>query len=248
MRILLWHGYLLGGTGSNVYTRAARARVEPCRARRDRAEPGAPPGGVRPRWSRDRAAGRRRLPAGLRARPLRGLRRRPAGARLHAGGARALGGANAAAVRELLPADLVFTNHVLLGGPVGAASGAPYAVKAHGSELEYAMRGRRDLGAWGAESLAGARATFVGSAHIRDVVSEVCGPVPRVHEVPPGVDIELWRPEEREDALAALLDEARRDPPNPGQRRGAASRRRERGAARAVPRGRRRRPLSTSAS
>jgi hypothetical protein len=26
MRILLWHGYLLGGTGSNVYTRAlARA-------------------------------------------------------------------------------------------------------------------------------------------------------------------------------------------------------------------------------
>ena len=22
MRILLWHGYLLGGTGSNVYTRA----------------------------------------------------------------------------------------------------------------------------------------------------------------------------------------------------------------------------------
>ena len=26
MRILLWHGYLLGGTGSNVYTRAL-ARV-----------------------------------------------------------------------------------------------------------------------------------------------------------------------------------------------------------------------------
>ena len=44
-----------------------------------------------------------------------------------------------------LPADLVFTNHVLLGGPVGVASGAPFAVKAHGSELEYAMRGRADL-------------------------------------------------------------------------------------------------------
>ena len=27
MRILLWHGYLLGGTGSNVYTRAL-ARFE----------------------------------------------------------------------------------------------------------------------------------------------------------------------------------------------------------------------------
>jgi glycosyltransferase involved in cell wall biosynthesis len=124
--------------------------------------------------------------------------------------------ANADAVRELLPADLAFTNHILLGGPVAVASGAPYAVKAHGSELEYAMRGRRDLGAWGAQSLAGARATFVGSAHIRDVVSEVCGPVPRVHEVPPGVDIELWRPEEREVALAALLEQASKDAPNSG--------------------------------
>jgi len=27
VRILLWHGYLLGGTGSNVYTRAL-ARVQ----------------------------------------------------------------------------------------------------------------------------------------------------------------------------------------------------------------------------
>jgi hypothetical protein len=44
--------------------------------------------------------------------------------------------ANAAAVRDLLPADFVFANHVLLGGPVAAASGARYGVKAHGSELE----------------------------------------------------------------------------------------------------------------
>src|SRR4029077_20018456 len=93
------------------------------------------------------------------------------------------------------PAELVYVSHVLLGGPVGAATGAPFAVKAHGSELEYAMRGRPDLGAWGAEALAGARATFVGSAHIRQVLTDVCGPVPRVHEVPPGVDVDLWRPE-----------------------------------------------------
>ena len=49
--------------------------------------------------------------------------------------------ANAAAVEAELPADLVFANHVLLGAPVGAASGGRFAVKAHGSELEYAMRG-----------------------------------------------------------------------------------------------------------
>ena len=61
--------------------------------------------------------------------------------------------ANVAALRALLPADLVFTNHVLMGGPVGAASGAPFRVKAHGSELEYSMRGRPALGEWARQLL-----------------------------------------------------------------------------------------------
>ena len=216
MRILLWHGYLLGGTGSNVYTRQlarewSRAGHEVTVLSQERRPEDYDLGGaatVRPDvagflpvFVLDRYEGFddvRRVPDCTRDELERWV------------------AANAAAVRALLPADLVYVNHVLLGGPVGAATGASYAVKAHGSELEYAMRGRRDLGAWGAQSLAGARATFVGSGHIRDVVSEVCGPVPRVHEVPPGVDIELWRPEEREVALAALLEEARRDAPNAG--------------------------------
>jgi glycosyltransferase involved in cell wall biosynthesis len=121
---------------------------------------------------------------------------------------------NAAAVRELLPADLVFANHVLLGAPVGAASGAPYAVKAHGSELEYSLRGSPELQAWGRETLAGAEAVFVGSGHIRDVLEEVVGHVDRVYEVPPGVDVDEFRLRPRGEALAALLEEARRDPPN----------------------------------
>ncbi len=123
---------------------------------------------------------------------------------------------NAAAVRRELPADLVFCNHVLLGGAVGAASGTRYAVKAHGSELEYSMRGRPELEAWGREALAGAAAVFVGSGHVRTVLEEVCGHVERVHEVPPGVDVAEWRPRSRAEALAGLLAEARRDPPNPG--------------------------------
>jgi glycosyltransferase involved in cell wall biosynthesis len=122
---------------------------------------------------------------------------------------------NAAAIRAELPADLVFANHVLLGAPVAAASGARFAVKAHGSELEYSMRGNPELEAWGRETLAGAEAVFVGSRHIREVLEEVVGHVERVHEVPPGVDVEEFRPRPRDEALAGLLAEARRDPPNP---------------------------------
>jgi glycosyltransferase involved in cell wall biosynthesis len=44
----------------------------------------------------------------------------------------------------------------------------------------------------------------------------VCGEVERVHEVPPGVDVELWRPAARAEALAALVAESRADPPNAG--------------------------------
>ncbi|HEV8460204.1 MAG TPA: glycosyltransferase family 4 protein, partial [Gaiellaceae bacterium] len=112
-----------------------------------------------------------------------------------------------------------FTNHVLMGGPVGAATGARFRVKVHGSELEYSMRGRPELGEWGRESLAHADATFVGSKHIREVLEEVVGHVDRVHEVPPGVDIDRFQLEDRDTALANLIEEARRDAPNNGNER-----------------------------
>ncbi|MGH2933000.1 MAG: glycosyltransferase family 4 protein, partial [Gaiellaceae bacterium] len=125
---------------------------------------------------------------------------------------------NARALKELVPADLIFANHVLLGGAVGAASGARYAVKAHGSELEYSMRGRPELEQWGAESLARADAVFVGSAHIRAVLEEVCGHVDRVHEVPPGVDVQQFKPEDRLRAFAGLIMEAEDDPQDGDER------------------------------
>jgi len=215
MRVLLWHGYLLGGTGSNVYTRAlARAwsklghevvvfcqEPHPEQIDLGGAEIVRPDvGGVLPVFVVDRYEG-------LEPRLLQETT--PAERSRYVE-------ANAAAVRERLPADLVFANHVLLGGPVAAAAGAPFAVKAHGSELEYSIRGNDDLVAWARRSLAPARAVFVGSGHIREVLEDVLGHVDRVHEVPPGVDVDEFRPEERGRALEALLDECRRDPPNPG--------------------------------
>ncbi len=215
MKIVLWHGYLLGGTGSNVYTRAlarewSRAGHEVVVLSQEPHPEQYDLGGARhlrpdvdgllPVFVLDRYEGHepRLLPELSREERDRYVE------------------TNAAAVRAELPADLVFANHVLLGGPVGAASGARYAVKAHGSELEYAMRGNPELQAWGRESLAGAEAVFVGSQHIRRVLEEVVGHVDRVHEVPPGVDVDEFRPRPREAALAGLVEEARRDPPNPG--------------------------------
>ena len=216
MRIVLWHGYLLGGTGSNVYTRAlARTwsrlghdvvvltqerHPETYDLGGARAVRPELPDGLLPTFVLDRYEG-------LEPRLLQELTPEQRERYVEA---------NAAAVRAELPADLVFANHVLLGGPVAAAAGASYAVKAHGSELEYSMRGNAELAAWGREALAGAGATFVGSAHIRAVLEEVVGHVDRVHEVPPGVDVDEFRPEPRQTALAALLEETRRDPPNPG--------------------------------
>ncbi len=215
MRILLWHGYLLGGTGSNVYTRQLAREwsngghdvtvvcQEPHPERYDLggAEVLKPDvGGLLPVFVLDRYEG-------YEVKLLQDCSRPELDGWVEV---------NAAVLRERLPADLVFCNHVLLGGAVGAATGASYALKAHGSELEYSMRGRPQLESWGSEVLAGAGAVFVGSAHIRDVLEEVCGHVDRVHEVPPGVDIDEWKPQPREDALAGLLAEARRDSPNPG--------------------------------
>ena len=78
------------------------------------------------------------------------------------------------------------------------------------------MRGNVELEAWGAASLRKAHAVFVGSGHIRGVLEEVVGQIDRVHEVPPGVDVEQFVLSDRETALAGLLAEARADPPNPG--------------------------------
>ncbi|MDX6556364.1 MAG: hypothetical protein QOD86_2559 [Miltoncostaeaceae bacterium] len=217
MRIVIWHGYLLGGTGSNVYTRSlARAWrrlghevTVICQDPRPEEHDLLGARVVRPdigpllpvfvldRYEDVEARLVQDMTPAERARVVE---------------------ANAEALRAELPADLVLTNHLILGGPVGAAAGAPFVVKAHGSELEFSLRGRPELCAWARDALAEARAVVAGSEHIRRVIGEVLGPGPhldRVEVIPPGVDVEHLRPEPREHALAALIEEARRDPPDP---------------------------------
>jgi glycosyltransferase involved in cell wall biosynthesis len=215
VRILLWHGYLLGGSGSNVcarslareWSRAGHRVVLFCQEPHpERFDIGASRlvrpdiGEILPVFVLDRYEG-------LEARLLHELSRSELERYVEA---------NAEAIRRELPADLVFANHVLPGGAVAAASGVPFAVDVHGSELEYSMRGRRELEEWGRRSLEKARAVFVCSEHVRKALTEVTGVKDRVFEVPAGVDVEAFRPKPRDLSLEALIEQARLDPPNPG--------------------------------
>jgi glycosyltransferase involved in cell wall biosynthesis len=217
VKILLWHGYLLGGTGSNVYTRSltrAWSRLghevvvfcqDPDPGRYDL-------GGARvvrpsidtrlPVFVLDRYADLepgylQDLPVDERSRFVE---------------------QNAAAVREHLPADFLLVNHVLLGAPVGEAVGMPFTVKAHGSELEFSLRGNPELVEWARKTLGAAEEVVAGSEHIRDVLAEVVGWTQHVRIVPPGVDVEELRPEPRDEALTSLLAEAGRDGPPRSER------------------------------
>lgn len=217
MRILIWHGYLLGGTGSNVYTRSLARTwsqqghevVVLCQDPHPEEHDLAGARVVRPQLDGplpvfvldhyDDAT-----PVLLPAMAPQDRDRFVA--------------VNAAAIRAELPADLLLVNHVLLGAPVGVAAGVPFVVKAHGSELEYAMRGDAGLSAWGRETLDAATAVLAGSDHIVEVLDEVVGPGPyrdRLHVVPPGVDVQALAPQPRSTALPALLAACRDDPPNP---------------------------------
>jgi glycosyltransferase involved in cell wall biosynthesis len=218
VKILLWHGYLLGGTGSNVYTRSlARAWSRLghqvfvfCQDLHPEAYEGLErvvvirpvidvrlPVFVLDRYEDLEPAYLQDLPREERERFVE---------------------LNAAAVRQYLPADFLFVNHVLLGAPVGAAIGMPFTVKAHGSELEFSMRGNQELVAWARQALASAEEVVVGSEHIREVLAEIVGWTERVRIVPPGVDVDEFRPEPRHEALEHLLEEARRDGPRRSER------------------------------
>ena len=248
MRILFWHGYLLGGTArtstpapsrASGAARGTRSRSSARSAIRSATTSAAAPLVV-PELPQ------RLLPVfvldryeGLEARLLQDFT--PAERERYVA-------ANAAALSALKPADLVFANHVLLGGPVAAASGARFAVKAHGSSSSTRCAAGAELERWGAEALARADAVFVGSAHIRAVLEDVVGHVERVHEVPPGVDVEEFRPEPRGEGARRPARRGASRSAQPGQRRRAATRTRATPSVSPPSSRARSRPSSTSAS
>ncbi len=235
MRILIFHGYLLDGTGSNVYNAHLADALAGlghevhllCQERHPRA--------ARVRGRR-RGLGRRELriaeftragrPGGGRCvvyRPnigallpvyvadrYEGIQARTFAQCSDQEIARYID-ANVAAVAEVLALarpQIALANHLVMGPVILAralAGTVPYAVKVHGSALEYTVKPQpeRFLGL-AREGIAGASAVLVGSRHTAASLWQALGEErlrERTRLGPPGVDVQRFAP--REPAAAA---------------------------------------------
>src|SRR5919201_1001829 len=248
MRVLVFHGYLLRGTGSNVYNarlcaalarsghsvdllcqerrphefdfvdavgtwEGGRARVEvlrqPVRVTVWRPDIG----GLLPVYVLDRYEG-------LEARTFLDC----TGAEVEAYVA-----ANVAAIREICARaapDVALANHLVMGPAIvarGLDGAVPYAVKVHGSALEYVVkRDPERFLPWAREGLAAANAVLVGSRHTGESLWSAMGDpqLPaRTRLGPPGVDVGEFRPNTDAAAdvraLARRLAAAAEDPAHP---------------------------------
>jgi glycosyltransferase involved in cell wall biosynthesis len=248
VRVLIFHGYLLGGTGSNVYNSglaAALARAghevhllcqermpfdhawvdargdwdegslrvegrrEPARATVYRPDIA----GLLPVYVADRYEG-------VEARPFEDLTEAELDRYLER---------NVAAVREvarLATPDVALANHLVMG-PLVLARGlegldVPYAVKIHGSALEYTVKPHPRFMPHAREGLAGARGVLVGSRHTAESLWEAMDDpdLPaRTRLGPPGVDIEEFTPRAPAAAragLAALIERLAAEPAQAG--------------------------------
>jgi glycosyltransferase involved in cell wall biosynthesis len=238
MRVLVFHGYLLGGTGSNVYNAnlaAALVRLghevhllcqdrapeqlsfadaagdwdggalelrtlrDPIRCTVYRP---ALPGGVLPVYVADRYDG-------VDARPFPELSDKAVAAYVEA---------NVAAVREVVELarpEVALANHEVMGPLIlaRALDTVPYAVKVHGSALEYTVAPHPDrFLAPAREGIGGARGILVGSFHTASRLWETLGD-PQLPERtrlgPPGVDVARFAPSAPAEARAGLTELAR---------------------------------------
>jgi glycosyltransferase involved in cell wall biosynthesis len=236
VRVLIFHGYLLGGTGSNVYNaRLAEALVklghevhllsqdrhperhrfvdafgswdrgvlelevvrEPVRCTVYRPDVGR----LLPVYVQDRYEG-------IQAKTFAQCSEAEVAAYVQA---------NVDAVREIAERaspDVALANHLVMGPVILAralAGKTPYAVKVHGSALEYTVKRDPDrFLSFAREGLAQARTVLVGSRHTAESLWEALGGVggasikQRTRLGPPGVDVERFAPREPQQAQAAL--------------------------------------------
>jgi glycosyltransferase involved in cell wall biosynthesis len=109
---------------------------------------------------------------------------------------------NVEAVRAAPTPDIALANHLVMGPVILARAGvAPYAVKIHGSALEYTVKPNPErFLPYALEGIRQAAGVLVGSEHTANSLFEVLAEEPslpgRTRLGPPGVDIHEFRPRE----------------------------------------------------
>ena len=233
MRVLIFHGYLLHGTGSNIYNaELGRALVDAghelhllCQEREPLELPWVDAAGD---WDAGSLAlSARREPAratvyrpdlggllpvyvadrydGIEARPYEELGETEVAAYVER---------NVAAVAEVVARarpDVALANHLVMGPLILAralvGSGVPYAVKIHGSALEYTVKRHPRFLPAAREGLAGARGVLVGSRHTGEslwAALEEPGLRDKTRLGPPGVDVDRFAPRDPDSAATGL--------------------------------------------
>jgi glycosyltransferase involved in cell wall biosynthesis len=232
MRVLVFHGYLLRGTGSNVYNaRLAEALVrlghEVHLVCQERHAAELEFVGTVGDWDTGSLVVRRMrdtpctvyrpnigglLPVyvadryeGIEARPFPQLSEAELERYLRA---------NVDAVSEVVSlslCDVALANHLVMGPAILAralsGTGLPYAVTVHGSALEYTVKPHPRFLPYAREGVAGANTVLVGSRHTAESLWAALDEPSlraRTRLGPPGVDVRRFRPADREAAVSSL--------------------------------------------
>src|ERR671914_108859 len=225
MKVLIVHGYLLRGTGSNIYNASlarALARLGHevhllCQERHWDAPDGVSIhnpeiGRVLPVYVADTYDG-------FDAKPYPDLTDAELDHYIEA---------NVAAVRAAPACEVALANHLVMNPVILARAGrGPFAIKVHGSALEYTVRATPER--FVPYALGGVRAAasvLVGSRHTAESLWEVLAAEPFLRERtrlgPPGVDVHAFCPGSADlDGLADRLESG--EAATSGGERGAAA-------------------------
>jgi glycosyltransferase involved in cell wall biosynthesis len=210
MRVLIFHGYMLRGTGSNIYNAnlaVALARLGHevhllCQDREVELEGvqihNPDIGGLLPVYIRD---------------PYEGFEVKTFPEMSEAELDRYIE-ANVAAVRDVAERaggiDAALANHLVMGPPILARAGvAPFAAKIHGSALEYTVKPNPRFLPYAYEGMGAANGVLIGSAHTAESLWATLSDLPDLREKtrlgPPGVEIGEFRPRGEREELVAFV-------------------------------------------
>jgi glycosyltransferase involved in cell wall biosynthesis len=130
--------------------------------------------------------------------------------------------ANIAALRAAVawqPPDIVIVGHIIPGPVLARAALGPgrYAVHVHGSDLEYAIDEQERYAEMARDALGGATAVLGSSDDVlRRAVELAPAIAARTHRITPGVDVDRFRPAPRAEAFAAAAEVLQRRAAGPG--------------------------------